>query len=198
MDCVGNAIASTPGFFYYNLDFVGGTDPVVENNDSDSDDEDEDDSPVVDDTIYEEETPPNEEIPFEEAPIEEQIPEEVMPVEDPLEHLAAPWWSDWLPFANDQPPVYASKVLTPSQRQAAKLLQKLKNAPFPLDYFNEVAFLPDLRELPQHGAAFDPLPQLIWLIKSIPAHFDTTELYQAVELLLHIRYLGLILLIGIL
>lgn len=170
---------------------------------------DKDDDPPVD-TIYEEETqtPPSEEtvpeeVPLEEIPVEEPLPEEDLfeeiPTEESIpEHMVAPWWSDWLPFANEQPPVYASKVLTPAQRQAAKLLAKLKNAPYPLDYFPEVSFLPDFTGLPEHGAAFDPLPQLIWLIKSLPAHFDTTELYAVVEFILHIRYLGLLLLIGIL
>ena len=160
-----------------------------------------------DDTIYEEETPPLDE-PTDELPPEEALPEEPLLEEDlfednPLgeavpEHLAAPWWSDWLPFANDQPPIYASKVLTPAQRQAAKLKEKLKNAPYPLDFFPQLTILPQIGDIPEHNAAYDPYNTLILLIRQLPPRFSTTSLYEALEYLIHVRYLGLILIFGIL
>lgn len=160
----------------------------------------------TEDTIYDDDQLPNEEIPLEDLPLlalphEEQGFEEIPAEaeEQLLEHLAAPRWADWVPFANDQPPVYASKVLTQAQRQAAKLKKKLKNSPYPLDFFQQSIILPQMEDLPEHYAApYDPFNNLILLIKHLPPRFNKTELYQAVEYILHTRYLGLILLMGIL
>lgn len=109
------------------------------------------------------------------------------------------WLSDLMaPLIHGTVPKYSSKIehdSAPDNQWSTSIRVMLLNSPYPLDTIN-VFVLP--KKLQKTGAWSDPLPHLLLLIRYLPDTIDKQNIYYLVKKIIHIRYLGIMLIFWIL
>lgn len=184
IDCAGNTTMSTPSFFYYVTERSGWFDEPP------SDDDDHTAADTPSDTTYD----TDQESGTTQNPLDPDQPLPEVLQDTPRIN----WVSGRLPSVHIVPPKYASKVFpTLPQLQVQKLLARLQDNAYPLDYFPEKYDFETQSVSPRNQHYFDPINHLILLIRYAPARFDKAALYTMVEYIIHIRYIGLFLIISI-